>query len=503
MKRYQILLFFLALFAGLFLLWRYFPSEGVRVGGQVLRFPSYEAALQEREDSSKFDVDALLASVQEGWQIPSGSRDTLDYYAGFLRDNPARMYLPDGDYTFFDSLFVEMESAVDSGRTVRVLHYGDSQLEMDRISAVLREELQERFGGSGPGMVPVIQRVPTVSLSQTWSGGMTRFAIVGDSLTRRAAHHRYGPLTQFVSVYGHAVFSFRATKNRYAQERARKISKVSVLLSRNSPKFSLTLRCDTLPPQRVVLDTTRTDLMLVSWPLPHDVDRGTVSFDGSAEVYGIQLDAASGGVTVDNVALRGCAGNIFTTIAPQVMEEGLARSDVRLILLQFGGNAMPSIASDKGVSLFVKKIVAQFDYFRTVAPDAKLLFVGPADMCKSVNGKLVSWPRLRMLNDSLRVHCLENGVAYWDTFGMMGGEGSMFHWVHHKPPLAGPDHIHFTHRGAAEVGSALARSLLTYYDFFRLRRDLPEAAVQEYMDSALNAEIPQPQLDTLTIEDLE
>ena len=66
MKRYQILLFFMALFAGLFLLWRYFPSEGVRVGGQVLRFPSYEAALQEREDSSKFDVDALLASVQEG-----------------------------------------------------------------------------------------------------------------------------------------------------------------------------------------------------------------------------------------------------------------------------------------------------------------------------------------------------------------------------------------------------------------------------------------------------
>jgi hypothetical protein len=53
------------------------------------------------------------------------------------------------------------------------------------------------------------------------------------------------------------------------------------------------------------------------------------------------------------------------------------------------------------------------------------------------------------------------------------------------------------------VGSALARSLLTYYDFFRLRRDLPEAAVQEYMDSALNAEIPQPQLDTLTIEGLE
>ncbi len=503
MKRYQILLFFLALFAGLFFLWRYYPADGVEVCGLTLRFPSYEAALQERGDSTRLDVDELLASVEEGWKIPADSRDTLDYYADFLRENSARIYLPEDDYTYFDSLFVEMESATDSARTVRILHYGDSQLEMDRISAILRESLQERFGGSGPGMVPVIQRIPTVSLSQTWSGAMTRYAMVGDSLTRRAAHRRYGPLTQFVSVGGHAAFSFRVTKNRYAQERARHISKVSVLLAHTSPGFSMSLRCDTLPVQRFTLDTASKDMRLVSWPLLQDVDHGTISFNGRAEVYGIQLDAASGGVAVDNVALRGCAGFIFSSIDSTAMADGLRKGGVRLILLQFGGNAMPAIGSEKAISSYVKKIVSQFDYFHRMAPEAQLMFVGPADMCKSVNGRLVSWPRLRSLNDSLRVHCLENGVAYWDTFGMMGGEGSMFQWVHHNPPLAGPDHIHFTHRGAVEVGSALGRSLLTYYDFYRLRRSLPEEAVREYLDSAWQAAaLPEFPADTLaTVED--
>ena len=59
----------------------------------------------------------------------------------------------------------------------------------------------------------------------------------------------------------------------------------------------------------------------------------------------------------------------------------------------------------------------------------------------------------------------------------------MKEWVNHSPQLAGPDYIHFTTRGAAEVGSALAKSLLLYDDFRRLRLSLPEDAVKEYLDT--------------------
>ena len=84
---------------------------------------------------------------------------------------------------------------------------------------------------------------------------------------------------------------------------------------------------------------------------------------------------------------------------------------------------MPGIASKKAISSYVRKIVMQFDYFKEVAPEARLMFIGPADMCKSEDGNLITWPLLPQLNDSLKVNCLKNGVAYWDTFNVMGGNG--------------------------------------------------------------------------------
>ena len=241
---------------------------------------------------------------------------------------------------------------------------------------------------------------------------------------------------------------------------------------------------------------------MVTWELPCDVEKGTISFSGNAEIYGIMLDG-KGGVTVDNVALRGCAGFIFSSINRQVMKESFAKTDTRLIILQFGGNAMPGMASKKAISSYVRKIVMQFDYFKEVAPQARLMFIGPADMCKSEDGNLITWPLLPQLNDSLKVNCLKNGVAYWDTFNVMGGPGSMRKWVSHNPALAGPDHIHFTHKGALEIGNALAKSFILYHDFYKLRQELSDEAVGIYLRDLRDSLNPRPAVpDTLTKTEL-
>ena len=503
MSRSKILAFLFAVFALLFALWYFFPSKGVEVGGLKLRYPSYESYLAELQDTTmEVNVDSVLLAVQKSYEMPEGSRDTLRYYFDYINGNPNRISLPGDDYTFFDSLFVDATHAADSGRTLRILHYGDSQLEMDRISAVLRERLQQRFGGSGPGMVPMIQRIPTVSLAQNASGSLTRYAMVGDSLTRKAEHKRYGPLTQFTQVSGQGTFSFSRTKNRYSQERVKSISKVSVLLGQNSAGFTANIKCDTLPAMRAQIDSAIDGVTLLSWDLPCDVERGSITFEGDAEIYGVALDDRRGGITVDNVALRGSAGYIFSSINREVMRESFAKTDTRLIILQFGGNAMPGLSSRKGISSYVRKIVMQFDYFKAVAPGAQLMFIGPADMCKSVDGELVTWPLLSDLNDSLKVNCLKNGVAYWDTFSVMGGAGSMKKWAAHSPALGGPDHIHFTHLGAVEIGNALSASLLLYHDFYRLRQELSDEKVARYMTHLRDSLYPHKALaDSLMLRD--
>ena len=483
MKLHKIVLFFLALFALMFTCWYFFPAEGVDVRGVKLRFPSYEKALEDlRNGDSAVDVDSVLLAVQKSYEMVREQGDTLAFYKEYITSNPHRIHLPGDDYTFFDSFFEGLDTAASSGQLARIVHYGDSQLEMDRISSMLRQMLQDRFGGSGPGMVPILKPMSSVSVSQNTSGSLTRYSLVSDTLSRWSSTHRYGPLTRYAALSGEARFNFRRAENRYAQERVRSISKISVLFGHSSPGFRMSLKCDTLALMTALVDSAVNGVSVVSWNLPQNVRQGSLTLNGAAEIYGIMLDGGPG-VTVDNVALRGCSGTILSGMDSTSLRAAYENTDTRLIILQFGGNAMPGIGSRKAISLYMNKLEKQFEYFKGVAPWAKLLFVGPADMSKSVNGSLVTWPLLPDLNDSLKVHCLNNGIAYWDTFNMMGGVGSMKEWVNHNPQLAGPDYIHFTTRGAAEVGSALAKSLLLYDDFRRLRATLSEQAVRDYLDS--------------------
>ena len=145
MKARQVLLFILGVFLMLGTAWAVFPAEGVRVGGKNLRFASYQGRLRDAMER-KVDVDSVLNALDGRFAM---QEDTIEFYRQFFYENPDRIYLPGDDYTFFDSLFCAFEQARDSGRTVRVVHYGDSQIELDRISSNLREALQTRFGGRG------------------------------------------------------------------------------------------------------------------------------------------------------------------------------------------------------------------------------------------------------------------------------------------------------------------------------------------------------------------
>ena len=368
-----------------------------------------------------------------------------------------------------------MENAGD--RPVRIVHYGDSQIEMDRISQDLRQELQERFGGGGTGLFPAVSNVPSASIYKSASGGFAQYTMYGDSTTQRAGHNRYGMLAQVVKLSGGGTISLRGTKNKLAREGVKTFESVSVLYGRGE-SLEVKAVSDTLKPVPVVENGENGTL--VTWNFGRPVRKATLSFRGSAEIYAVGADGA-GGVAVDNIPLRGSSGTIFSRISKPLMEDCFALTDTRLIILQFGGNMMPMVRSTKTIEQYQEQIQKQLAYFHEVAPQAKILFIGPSDMGKSVNGRIVTWPHLPEMVDSLKATVLRNDAAYWDLYRMMGGENSMVQWVKHRPAYAGPDYIHFTPAGARRVGEALSRSFLTYYDFYRLRKTLPEDRVKKAM----------------------
>ena len=472
MKAREVLAFIAGVMALLGLLWLVTPADGVNLGPLNLRFASYQRTLRDAHEQ-KVDVDSVLLAVESRFKMEA---DTLSYYRRFFYENPDRIFLPGDDYHFFDPVFRQMEGATD--HLVRVVHYGDSQIELDRISQDLREALQERFGGSGTGLFPALGNVPSASISKAASGSFAQYTMYGDSTTQRAGHNRYGILAQVVQLTGSGTLTLRGSKNKNAREGVKTFESVSVLYGKGENLVVKAASGTDKPEPEVRKGDNGTTLL--TWRFSQPVEKATLTFQGNAELYGIGADG-NAGVAVDNVPLRGCSGTIFTRISKPLMTDSFALTDTRLIILQFGGNMMPMIRGAKQIEPYQEQIAKQIAYFHEVAPQAKILFIGPSDMGKSVNGRVVTWPHLPELVDSLKATALRNDAAYWDLYRMMGGENSMAQWVRHSPPYAGPDYIHFTPAGAQKVGDALSRSFLTYYDFYTLRKTLPAQRVQNAM----------------------
>ena len=462
MRARQVLIFLLGVFALIGIGWLAFPADGVQAGPLTLRFPSYRKMVAEASET-KVNVDSVLTAVEERFRMQD---DTLNYYHDFFYNNPDRIFLPGDDYTFFDPVFKKFE---EDSSIVRVIHYGDSQIEMDRMSSDLRDALQERFGGIGTGMFPVLSNVPSANIYRSASGGFTQYTMYGDSTTQRAGHNRYGIMAQVVQMAGGGTISLRGTRNKTAPQRTKTFQTVTLLYGRASGGFKARAVSDTLKPQASI-ERLESGTTLMRWDFGRPVDRVRINLSGNAEIYGITADGAEG-VAVDNIPLRGCSGTIFSRISKPLMADCMQLENAGLIILQFGGNYMPVAHSSKVISSYCTKIAEQIQYFHEAAPDAKILFIGPSDMGTSRNGRIVTRPRLPEMVDSLKATALRNDAAYWDLFRMMGGENSMVQWVKHVPPYAGADYTHFTPAGAQKVGQALSRSFLTYYDYYRLRKE--------------------------------
>ena len=454
MKPGRILLFMACVIAALASLGAVIPDDGVEVAGHHLGFASLHTLVRP-------DVHPDASDAQ-----PSAPEltDSVSYYRALISDGNLRFWLPDKHY--FDALWKTLSRARRDQRTVRVLHYGDSQIEMDHISSRLRSHLQQRFGGGGPGMVPFHPITPSLTVRQSTSGELVHLSSFGDSTVVRSRGD-YGPMMQcFRLGGGNAVTTLRAAQSSSVDDRAKRFSRVTLLFNDRGGH----LGADLTDRQHKISNRYRNDTKGIgSFTMPLDSTSNNVrlSVSGSADLYGVLLDDGYG-VAVDNIPMRGCSGQQFTLIPEEKLLAAYDQMDVALIILQFGGNSVPYLKTSKQISTYCQSLGRQIDHLHLCCPTAKLLFVGPSDMSTRLHGQLQSYPILPELIDSLAATAVGHGAAYWSIYHAMGGHNSMPEWT--RQGLAGQDYIHFSQRGADRMGDLLSQALENSYSLYRLER---------------------------------
>ncbi len=465
-----------------------FPKKGIALSDSIIL--EYETL----DDFFGASDTLKIASVEDSLFSIVGIdtvalRDSLDRIAKIRWELVSGIQHSDSSINSLDKFYKSLIKLKAIGGTVRVMHYGDSQIEGDRMTRYIRNELQKEYGGTGPGFEPAFQVLRTGAIQQDQSDNWLRYTANGkkDSTIQ---HRNYGLLASF-SRYCPPVDSIENIDTlsawleikpaSYGFYRVRKFSQMSMLLGGNTKSVAIKISVDSTVvfQDGLKANTYNRKIKVKFAPTPGNI---IIEFKGldSPNIYALSFESGSG-IIVDNIPLRGASGTLFRRISSTQLEKQYAAEPIRLVILQFGGNSVPYIDTEVRAKKFGNYFKSNIRYLQAILPKASFLVIGPTDMATKIKGEFVTYPMLETIRDEVQKAAFAQGVAYFDMYEVMGGENSMKDWVTADPALAAPDYVHFTTKGANKMSKLFYDALLKDFDKYR---GIPIDIVQT--DSATN-----------------
>jgi len=449
-------------------------EEGIYINKWFFKYPKTATFFAEKKQD--FNQIKALDSIVENVGRPVGEDEfQAQIKPDFLHIDTSkiqRIYYPKDGKDFLNKLKANLQSP-----KCRIIHYGDSQIEGDRMSGYIRNRLQGYHGGSGPGFIPIVQAYQQISANVTPSANWKRYAAF-DPTHKRFSHKKYGAYTsisRFTKVYDFENDSINLENIETTKANIDiGVSQRSYALLRNVTSIGLHYGNALLPISIQVYndgELIKSDSLIVdgnyhTYSINLSVAPSNLRIELESKIspdfYGLTLDGSKG-ISMDNVAMRGASGTVFAAMDSENFAQMYQQLQPKVLIFQFGGNTVPYLKDSSSVRNYAANLQNHLNWTRSKTNNASVIFIGPSDMTTTDNGELVTYKLLPYLNKVLKDTCLENGIAYWSLFDAMGGKNSMKHWVDQK--LATSDYTHFSPSGTKVVSELFFVAL--YMDLIR------------------------------------
>jgi len=357
-----------------------------------------------------------------------------------------------------------LRDSLSGGRQVRILYYGDSQLEGDRVTSLLRRQLRDEGGGSGPGLIsPVMPVMYTRSYVVRSSSNWKRYTLL-DYRKGTFPHNRLGPM---LAVCRFTPAGETLTSRDFASVRISPVpgadasvsvyEKLRIFYGNNFDTILVGIWSGSNLVDFAMLQMGEGPLEYAV-PLPSISDI-TVEFTGrnSPDIYALSLESNTG-VIIDNVPVRGSAGLEFVMTDIKGFEGCLSKLDPDLIFMQFGLNVVRNVRSE--YHYYEEGLVKQVDYLKRASGGVPVVLVSVTDMALRVSDTIRRFPNIRAIRDAQQKAAGRSGAIFWDAWESMGGSGSILKWYDHKPPLASKDLTHLSNAGADTIAARIYSDLL-------------------------------------------
>lgn len=339
-------------------------------------------------------------------------------------------------------------------RPVYVAVLGDSYIEGDILTAMLRELLQQRFGGTGCGYLPMTSIVANTRMTvrQTFDGW-----------TQHKAIDRNGYVNTFNNITGNY---FGATQGAW------------VNLSGSGYRYKRTASCTsssfyylggggTGSVTAYVNGERFREFSLIDY---NDVNKVTVTGDinnvkwvvdnPSSIIYlGTSMDC-SRGVIVDNLSMRSASGRHLKNIPDRLLTDFNRLRPYDLIVIMYGLNVAGNVKSQ--FTAYSNELQQGIDNLKRCLPGTSILLVSCSDREeRTAQGFRTMNGVLGLIQAQKRV-AINSRVAFWNLYDAMGGEGSIVNMVNKGE--AARDYTHLTGRGGDRIARLLYDALMLGYE---------------------------------------
>jgi len=469
---------FLALLAtmlALFGIMAAFPVDGIEIGSIKFQFPNAEEFFEDI-DPMKTESERELTHLLEDTTIILTTADSLKMHQKLdsIKEAKKKLQFVDASNPSLSKFFEVLQMA--RQRKVRVMHFGDSQIEGDRITGYLRNKLQTEFTGFGGGLFPIVPVAPQLFVNINYSENWKRYSGFGkkDSTVK---HMKYGALMSFsrfapiepsdTAEYEGWV-TIRKPHKSYGRTKTYHQLKVYYGNVKGTVTYQVWVDGDLRISDTLLTGALLGDIFLEMENTPEEIK---IEFKGndSPDIYGISLEGNTG-VVMDNIPLRGSSGTIFKRQDRALLQSMFTELKPSLILLEFGGNTVPYINGQEECLNYGNWFKAQIKLLKRMNPEAAIILIGPSDMASKIKTEYRTRTYLPYVRDVLKQAAMESNCVFWDMYEAMGGLNSMIKWVKAEPPLAAKDYTHFTPKGAKKIASLFYQQLMEKHEDYNMNK---------------------------------
>lgn len=379
------------------------------------------------------------------------------------KDLKLKMCYPEKNFNALKNFF---SALLNKKEKIHILHYGDSQIEGDRITRTIRDTLQKIFGGSGCGLIfPVKINNVTQAIDIFPSKEWRKYSF-------RDFNNKNVPfMGVMLNIFKFNDFNISCDKidfnivNLYFKQGYGNILKI-LYSNRCNKEIIHLFEGEKLIDVKTldILDDIGVCEFRISSVYFKNLN---LEFSGKGDpvIYGISF-ASETGVFVSNIGIRGSSGLEFTRLSRKLMSKMLNLLDVKLIIYQFGINVVPTM-TDNRLKEYEIALTEQLRYLKSLKSDLDIIVIGITDMAKKVESEYISYPLIDKINEAQKRASLNANCVFWDALKKMGGKNTMPKWVALKPPLASKDYAHLTNEGCKIISSMFVKDLLEDFENFK------------------------------------